>query len=121
VGNEKEQNILAFDFALLTKQVQALIIPLILLAYFVVTKKSIRFFFKKSLVVFLGATFLVFAPWLIYMTARFGSDFWQWFLVYSGVMRVSIPLEGHFGGPLYYFSYLATSENLMWVLLLPFP
>jgi 4-amino-4-deoxy-L-arabinose transferase-like glycosyltransferase len=109
-----------FGFALLTKQVQALIIPLILLIYFVATKKSIRFLFKKSLLVFLGATLLVFSPWLIYMTARFGADFWQWFLVYSGVMRVASPLEGHVGGPLYYFNYLATSENLLWVLLIPF-
>jgi 4-amino-4-deoxy-L-arabinose transferase-like glycosyltransferase len=35
-------------------------------------------------------------------------------------MRTVSPLEGHVGGYLYYFSYLVNSENLFWIILLPF-
>jgi 4-amino-4-deoxy-L-arabinose transferase-like glycosyltransferase len=65
-------------------------------------------------------TLLIVAPWMIYMTLRFGPDFWQSFFVFSGIMRASTPIEGHVGGYLFYFSYLVNNENLFWVILLPF-
>jgi 4-amino-4-deoxy-L-arabinose transferase-like glycosyltransferase len=40
--------------------------------------------------------------------------------VYADVTRTVNPIEGHAGGYLYYFSYLANNENLLWVILLPF-
>ena len=42
------------------------------------------------------------------------------FRVLDVVTRTVSPVESHFGGYLYYFSYLANNENLLWVILLPF-
>jgi outer membrane protein assembly factor BamB len=111
---------LFFGLALMTKQIQALLIPLIIFAYLVLTKRSLRFLFTKPFKLFLGVGLLVFSPWLIYMTLRFGSTFWQLYFLYSGVTRTVSPIESHIGGYLYYFNYLINSENLLWVILLPF-
>jgi 4-amino-4-deoxy-L-arabinose transferase-like glycosyltransferase len=54
------------------------------------------------------------------MTLRFGSTFWQWYFLYSGVTRTVSSIESHIGSYLYYFNYLVSSENLLWVILLPF-
>ena len=54
------------------------------------------------------------------MALSFGPDFWQPFFVFSGITRASAAIEGHVGGYLFYFSYLANNENLFWVILLPF-
>ncbi len=35
-------------------------------------------------------------------------------------MRAVSPLDAHVGGYLYYFGYLINSENLFWVVMLPF-
>lgn len=110
---------LFFGLALLTKQVEALLIPLIVFSYLVVTRRSIRFLFTRHFTVFWGIGLLVLSPWLVYMFLSFGSDFWHWFVVYCGVMRTVSPLEGHVGGYLFYFSYLADNERL-WAILLPF-
>ena len=111
---------LFFGLALMTKQIEALLIPLIIFVYLIATKRSIRFLFTKRFTLFWGVGLLVFSPWLIYMDIRFGLKFWQWFFVYAGVTRTVSPIEGHVGGYLYYFSYLANNENLLWVILLPF-
>ena len=111
---------LFFGLALMTKQIEALLIPLIIFSYLIATKGSVRFLFTKRFTLFWGVGLLVFSPWLIYMDIRFGLKFWQWFFVYAGVTRTVSPIEGHVGGYLYYFSYLANNENLLWVILLPF-
>ena len=111
---------LFFGLALMTKQIQALLIPLIVSTYLTATKRSIRFLFTKRFTLFWGIGLLIFSPWVIYMTIRFGSEFLSWFFMYSTVTRVVSPIEGHVGGYLYYFSYLVNSENLFWVILLPF-
>jgi len=111
---------LFFGLALMTKQIAALLIPLIVFSYLIATKRSIRFLFTKRFTLFLVIGLLVFSPWLIYMGIRFGSQFWQWYFVYGIVARTASPVEGHVGGYLYYFSYLANNENLLWVILLPF-
>ncbi len=110
---------LFFGLALLTKQVEALLIPLIIFSYLLVTKRSIRFLFKKHFTVFWGIGLLVLSPYLVYMFVSFGSNFWYWFVVYCGFLRTVSPLESHVGSPLFYFSYLATNETL-WAILLPF-
>jgi outer membrane protein assembly factor BamB len=110
---------LFFGLALLTKQVEALLIPLIVFSYLVVTRRSIRFLFTRHFTFFWGIGVLVLSPWLVYMFLSFGSDFWHWFVVYCGVMRTVSPLEGHVGGYLFYFSYLADNE-MLWAILLPF-
>ena len=109
-----------FGLAFMTKQIVALLIPLIVFFYLAVTKRSIRFLFTKRFALFWGVGLLVFSPWVIYMSIRFGLEFWQWFLVRDAIMRTVSPLEGHVGGYLYYFSYLVNNENLFWVILLPF-
>jgi outer membrane protein assembly factor BamB len=109
-----------FGLAFMTKQLIALLIPLIIFSYFTATGRGLRFFFTKRFALFWRVGLLVIAPWVIYMILRFGPDFWQSFFVYSGIMRASNPIESHAGGYLYYFSYLVNNENLFWVILLPF-
>jgi 4-amino-4-deoxy-L-arabinose transferase-like glycosyltransferase len=111
---------LFFGLALMTKQIEALLIPLIIFTYLAAIKRSIRFLFTKRFTLFLGVALLVFSPWLIYMNFRFGYDFWNCYFVYSDFTRAVSPIEGHVGSYLYYFNYLATSENPLWVILLPF-
>ncbi len=109
-----------FGLAFLTKQTGALLIPAILIIYLVASKRSVRAFAAKPFAVFLGVGLLVAAPWLVYMNFRFGSDFWNCYFLYNAFTRASNPLEGHMGGYLYYFQFLATGETLVWAVLLPF-
>ena len=111
---------LFFGLALMTKQVQALLIPLIIIFYLAVTKRSIRFFFTKRFTLFWGVGLLVVSPWVIYMTIQFGTEFWRVFLIYSNIIRATIPIEGHVEGYFYYFTQLLNSETQLWVILLPF-
>ena len=111
---------LFFGLAFLTKQLQALLIPLIIFLYFIATRKGARFFFTKRFAFFWGIGILVVSPWLIYMVLRFGPDFWNSHFVFSGVTRAVSPIEGHTEGYLYYFNYLINKESLLWVILLPF-
>jgi 4-amino-4-deoxy-L-arabinose transferase-like glycosyltransferase len=111
---------LFFGLAFMTKQIQALLIPLILFTYLVATKRSIRFLFTKRFTLFWGVALLVFSPWLLYMNQHFGSEFWQCYFMDSGIARAVSTVEGHVGDYLYYFSYLVNNENLFWVILLPF-
>ena len=110
---------LFFGLALLTKQVEALLIPLTVFAYLVVTRKNVRFLFTKHFTAFWGIGLLLLSPWLIYMFLSFGSNFWNWFVVYCGLTRTISPIEGHSGSYLFYFSYLINNERL-WAILLPF-
>ena len=110
---------LFFGLALMTKQVGALLIPLIVIAYLTVTSRSIRFMFTKRFVLFWGVGLLIIFPYIIYMATSFSSEFWQSYVMYSGFNRTFSPLEGHQGGYLFYFSYLAINEKL-WAVLLPF-
>jgi outer membrane protein assembly factor BamB len=111
---------LFFGLAFMTKQVQALLIPVIVFAYLATTKRSLKFIFTKRFTLFWGVALLVFAPWLIYMNNRFGAEFWQWFFVYSVINRSVVPLEGHAGSYLFYFTYLINNEEMLWILILPF-
>jgi eukaryotic-like serine/threonine-protein kinase len=108
-----------FGLALLTKQVEALLIPLIVFVYLLASKRSVRFLFSKRFTVFWGLGALMLLPWVLYMFASMGTEFWQWFVMFSGVLRITTPLENHAGGPLFYFTYLANKETL-WAILLPF-
>jgi outer membrane protein assembly factor BamB len=110
---------LFFGLALMTKQIEALLIPLIIIIYLAFAKKTFRFLFTKRFALFLGIALIVFAPYVVYMNFTY-SDFWNCYFLYSSFMRTVTPLEGHSGGYLFYLSYLAKSENLLWVLLLPF-
>lgn len=96
-----------------------MLIPIITITYFAITKRSIRFLITKRFAVFLAVAFLIISPWLIYMSFYFNNDFWNSYFLYSVYIRTVSPIEGHGQSFLYYFNYLATSENLLWVLLLP--
>jgi len=111
---------LFFGLALMTKQVEALLIPIILVTYFAVSNRNLKFLFTKRFGVFLGIAALIFCPWVIYMYLRFGWNFWNCYFLYSFFSRAVSPIEGHGQSYFYYFNYLATSENLLWVILLPF-
>ena len=108
-----------FGLALMTKQLQALLIPLIIFAYLLLSRRSIKFLFKKQFTLFWATGLLLFSPWLIYMVVSYGSPFWQNYFVYATVTRSVSPIEGHAGSYLFYFSYLINSEYLL-VILLPF-
>lgn len=110
---------LFFACALLTKLIEALLIPLVIFIYFLITRRSLRFLFTKRIMLFLGVAALLLVPWMIYMDRRFFGDFWQCYFVYTGFMRTVSPLEGHGGDLLFYFNYLTSSENLLWIALLP--
>ncbi len=111
---------LFFGLAFMIKQVAAFLIPLILFVYFAATRRSLRLLFTKRFALFWGTASLMVAPWMIYMTFRFGPDFWYSFFVFSGIIRASTPIEGHVEGYLFYFNYLVNNDNLFWVMLLPF-
>jgi outer membrane protein assembly factor BamB len=111
---------LFFGLAFMTKQFQALLIPVIAFSYLAATQRSFKFLFTKRFTLFWGVALLVFAPWLIYMNNRFGAEFWQWFFVYTVFNRTVVPLEGHTGNYLLYFNYLINNENLLWITILPF-
>jgi outer membrane protein assembly factor BamB len=108
-----------FGLAFLTKQVVALLVPLIAFAYFIATRRSIKVLFTKRFARFWQMTLLMVVPWLIYMILRFGPVFWDAFFVYSGAVRAVNPIEGHAESYLFYFNYLLNSENLVWIILLP--
>jgi outer membrane protein assembly factor BamB len=108
-----------FGLALMTKQIQALLILIVVFFYYIAAERSPRFLFTKRFTLFWGVALLIFSPWLVYMTFSF-KEFWQWLFLYGIVDRAATPLEGHAGGYLFYFSYIANNENLLWVILLPF-
>jgi 4-amino-4-deoxy-L-arabinose transferase-like glycosyltransferase len=104
----------------MTKQTEALLIPLIAIIYFALTKRSVRFLISKHFAMFLGVALLIFAPWLIHMNINFSYNFWNSYFLYHTFTRAVSPIESHTGSYLYYFNYLATNENLLWIVLLPF-
>lgn len=108
-----------FGLALLTKQTTALLIPLIIAPYLVLTRKSIKSLFTKQFALFMVVGILIISPWLVYMILQYGFRFWYVFLLYNNVMRSISPLEGHVGDSLFYFNYLITRENILWVAILP--
>ncbi len=108
-----------FGLALLTKQVEALLLPLIIMIYLLATNRSIKVFFTKNFAIFWGVGLLMVTPWLAFMLVSFKDDFWNWFVLYCGIQRTLSPIEGHSGNFLFYFSFLASNETL-WAVLLPF-
>ena len=109
-----------FGLALMTKQLQAFLLPLIVIVYFLVSKRSSRFLFTKRFALFIGVGFLIFVPWVIYMFSLFGILFGDYYFLYSWFVRAASAIEGHTGGPLFYLNYMITSENPIWVAALPF-
>jgi len=109
-----------FGLTLLTKQLSALVIPIILFFYFLITQKSLRFLFTKRFTLFWLTGLLIFAPWLISMHINFGSDFWENYFFYHVLERMTETIEFHSEGYFYYFSYLIKNEHIFWVFLLPF-
>jgi outer membrane protein assembly factor BamB len=108
-----------FGLALLTKQLEALLIPMIIIVYFALTKKSFRFLFTKRLGLFLGLALLVFMPWVLYMDLSFKS-FWDYYFIYADFTRTLATVEGHVGNYFFYFNYLVKNDNMLWLALLPF-
>jgi 4-amino-4-deoxy-L-arabinose transferase-like glycosyltransferase/outer membrane protein assembly factor BamB len=111
---------LFFGLAFMTKQVEALLIPLILLAYFIAARRGLRYFFTKRFALFWQVGILVVSPWIIYMLLWFGPDFWNFHFVFQGAARTVSFIEGHTENYLYYFSYLVDKETQLWIILLPF-
>lgn len=106
-----------FGLALVTKQFEALLIPLILMVYWIAASHRIRFIFTKHFAAFWAVAVALFLPWVGYMAWRF-NEFMTWFLNYNNVSRFTTPIEGHDGGILFYAQYLFTTE--VWAYLLPF-
>lgn len=111
---------LFFGLAIMTKQTTALLIPLIVSFYLVLSQRTFRALLSKRFALFLGVGILVTIPWLIYMVLQFGESFWFVYFLYNSVLRTVSTLEGHAGSYFFYFNYLVTSENLLWMIALPF-
>jgi 4-amino-4-deoxy-L-arabinose transferase-like glycosyltransferase len=111
---------LSFGLALMTKLTIALLIPIIMSLYLVLSQKSVRGLLSRRFAIILGVGVVVTVPWLIYMIIQFGQEFWNVFVFYHSVERAFVPLEGHAGDVFFYFNYLLTRENLVWVAILPF-
>ena len=109
-----------FGLAFLTKQLQAFLILLIAITFLAATQRSFRFLFTKRFTMFWGVALLLVSPWLIYMTLRFGGEFWYWSFVYNNIERSTVALEGHVGGVLFYFNYLINNNNVVLMAILPF-
>jgi outer membrane protein assembly factor BamB len=109
-----------FGLALMTKQIVAFIVPLLILLYLLITQKRFKpLVSKQFLLRFWGVSMLIFLPWILYMTASYGVEFLDWFFIFSDVSRATGALEGHTGGLLYYFGYLWSAE-WWWMVLVPF-
>lgn len=106
-----------FGLALMTKQLEALLIPVILLTFLLFTK-DIRFALTKQFGLFFGTAGMIFIPYIVFMS-YLSKDFWDSFFVYSNFSRLITPLEGHGGNFLFYFQGLITYE-LFWAVILPF-
>ena len=106
-----------FGLALMTKQLEALLIPAIMLVYLLFTRRG-KFAFSKRFALSWGVAAAIFGPYVAYMLSV-SKDFWDCFFVYSNVNRVITPLEGHSESYLYYFEHLLTNETV-WAVLLPF-
>jgi len=106
-----------FGLALMTKQLEALLIPAILLVYLLFTRR-IRFAVTKSFAVFVGVAAAIFIPYIAY-NIWLSKDFWDCFFVYSNVSRITTPLEGHSGDFFFYFQQLFVNE-IFWAVMLPF-
>lgn len=109
-----------FGLALLTKQVAALLVPLTIFAYLLATKRSLRFLITKKFTLTWGVGLALFLPWVAYMGATFGSNFWQGYFIYADLSRTSGAVEGHVEGFFFYFNFLASSEFWLWIVLIPF-
>ncbi|MCW4034055.1 MAG: PQQ-binding-like beta-propeller repeat protein, partial [Candidatus Bathyarchaeota archaeon] len=121
-GNKKYAALggLFFGLAFLTKQIAALLIPIIMVFYYAATGKGIRFLFTKQFWRYWIVSILLVSPWLMYMILRFGPDFWDTYFIFSGFSRALSVIEEHGGGYLFYFEFLANKETIFLVLLLPF-
>jgi eukaryotic-like serine/threonine-protein kinase len=106
-----------FGLALMTKQLEALLIPAIIIFYLLFTGR-IRHLPAKRLLFSWGVAAAIFVPYVIYM-AKISKEFLEYFFVYSNVNRIVSPIEGHSASYLYYFNYLLTKETF-WAVLLPF-
>jgi 4-amino-4-deoxy-L-arabinose transferase-like glycosyltransferase len=54
-----------FGLALMTKQLSALLIPIIIFSYLLFTKKSLRFLLRRPFALLVGIGSLIFCPWVI--------------------------------------------------------
>ena len=106
-----------FGLALMTKQLEALLIPAIMLVYLLFAGR-VRFVFTKRFALSWGVAAAIFGSYAAYMMSV-SKDFWDCYFVYSNVSRVVSPLEGHGESYLYYFQHLLTNETV-WAVLLPF-
>lgn len=109
-----------FGLAFLTKQTGALLIPMIIVIYLILSQRSLKPLLTKQFGLFFAAALLVVSPWLIYMSLSYGFYFWDSYFLYSTFTRMNSAIEGHMHGYLYYFDYFASSEMPLWVALLPF-
>ncbi|PIS15288.1 hypothetical protein COT63_00705 [Candidatus Shapirobacteria bacterium CG09_land_8_20_14_0_10_38_17] len=65
-----------------------------------------------------GLVILFVAPWHIYMTIKFGGDFWQVYFLEQVLRRAYQPIEYHFGGKLHYLKFLWEEFDWWSILLL---
>lgn len=105
--------------AILTKGAAAMILPVSVFAYLVLTRQLVLVLRKKA---FWWGIFWVLAvsvPWHLANTILHGKYFWDNYLLYHVLKRASVPIEGHSGSYAFYID-LMTNLYKPWVYLLPF-
>jgi 4-amino-4-deoxy-L-arabinose transferase-like glycosyltransferase len=108
---------LSFSLAFLTKSWHAGCIPIILIAYLVMTGKFTKLKLKNWFLLFIAAL----VPILIWGFIRFQYDGWTFFqkmITYDLLKRGSSAIEGHKEGKLFYLECLLRPEYRYWFVFL---
>ncbi|MDD3679833.1 MAG: glycosyltransferase family 39 protein, partial [Candidatus Shapirobacteria bacterium] len=94
------------SFSVMSKGLIGFLPALVWLVYLIFVQRSLlKANFKNWLIVALLVAAII-SPWHIYLTVRFGRQFWQVYFIEHIFRRAYQPIEYHFGGKLYYIKFL---------------
>jgi 4-amino-4-deoxy-L-arabinose transferase-like glycosyltransferase len=93
----------AFGLAILTKSAAAFLFFPGLLAL-IIALRGARFLWSREIFCAIAAALVVALPWHLWSLIVHGREFLDQYLVFHVLGRFQKPLEGHQGGPFYYFA-----------------
>jgi 4-amino-4-deoxy-L-arabinose transferase-like glycosyltransferase len=96
----------AFGLAILTKSVAAFVFLPGLLAI-IVAQRGVASLWSREILLAVAVALGIALPWHIWSVITYGRSFIDQYLVFHVLDRFARPLEGHEGGPFYYFSTYA--------------
>jgi 4-amino-4-deoxy-L-arabinose transferase-like glycosyltransferase len=101
----------AFGLAILTKSVAAFLFLPGLLAI-IIAQRGVASLWSRDILLAGAVALGIALPWHIWSALTYGRSFIDQYLVFHVLDRFAEPLEGHEGGPFYYFSTYA--YNARW-------